>query len=195
MDPVHSSMVAVAAVYGQLGLGVAAVTPEGGDPLDHVLAHLVGHPPEHHVLPVKPVEIIELNRIRQDHIQGKLNIPRSLVGGDEELRAVGVLAAVGHGNHEAVVLQDKVLVLEEVPVDAEKNILPLIRSVGMQTRLGAPLSPSAVVFRDVPALDHEVGDEAVEGAALVPEPEFPRAEGPEKLAVFYILCDFLWICA
>ena len=65
----------------------------------------------------------------------------------------------------------------------KKNILPLIRSVCMQTP-GAPLSPSAVVFRDVPALDHEVGDEAVEGAALVPEPEFPRAEGPEKLAVF-----------
>ena len=115
------SVVAVAAVYGQLGLGVAAVTAEGGDPLDHVLAHLVGHPPEHDVLPVKPVEIInlfELNRIRQDHIQGRLYIPRSLVGGDEELRAVGVLAAVGHGNHEAVVLQDKVLVLEEGPVDA-----------------------------------------------------------------------------
>ena len=50
-------MVAVAAVDGQLGLGVAAVTAEGGDPLDHVLAHLVGHPPEHHVLPVKPYAI------------------------------------------------------------------------------------------------------------------------------------------
>ena len=65
---IRSSVVAVAAVDGQLGLGVAAVTAEGGDPLDHVLAHLVGHPPEHHVLPVKPVGIInlfELIRIRQ----------------------------------------------------------------------------------------------------------------------------------
>ena len=52
------SVVAVASVYGQLGLGVAAVTAEGGDPLDHVLAHLVGHPPEHHVLPIKPVKIV-----------------------------------------------------------------------------------------------------------------------------------------
>ena len=47
-------MVAVAAVDGELGLGVAAVTAESGHPLDHVLAHLVGHTTEHHVLPVKP---------------------------------------------------------------------------------------------------------------------------------------------
>ena len=48
-------------------------------------------------------------------------IPRGLVCCDEELGAVGVLAAVGHRNDEAVVLQDKVLVLEEVPVDAAKH--------------------------------------------------------------------------
>ena len=43
------------------------------------------------------------------------------------------------------------------------------------TLVGAPLSPCAVVFGDVSALDHEVGDEAVEGAALVSEPELTRA--------------------
>ena len=41
------------------------------------------------------------------------------------------------------------------------------------------------MFGDVPALDHEVGDEAVEGAALVPEPEFPSAKGPERETPFY----------
>ena len=44
----------MAAVGGQLGLGAAAVAAEGGDPLDHVLARLVGHAAEHHVLPVEP---------------------------------------------------------------------------------------------------------------------------------------------
>ena len=47
--------------------------------------------------------------------------------------------------------------------------------VEFQFFVGAPLSPCAVVFGDVSALDHEVGDEAVEGAALVSEPELPRA--------------------
>ena len=41
------------------------------------------------------------------------------------------------------------------------------------------------MFGDVAALDHEVGDEAVEGAALVPEPEFPRAKGSESESPFY----------
>ena len=50
----------------------------------------------------------------------------------------------------------------------------------MKTRVGAPLSSGAVVFRDVPALDHELGDQAMEGAALVSEPEFPRAKCPDK---------------
>ena len=54
----------------------------------------------------------------------------------------------------------------------------------MKTRVGAPLSSGAVVFRDVPALDHEVGDQAMEGAALVSEPEFPRAKCPEKKSHF-----------
>ena len=55
-------------------------------------------------------------------------------------------------------------------------------SVGrIQSRVkGAPLSPCAVVFGDVSALDHEVGDEAVEGAALVSEPELTRAKRSEN---------------
>ena len=54
---IRSSVVAVAAVDGQLGLGAAAVAAEGGDPLDHVLARLVGDTAEHHVLPVKPKRV------------------------------------------------------------------------------------------------------------------------------------------
>ena len=54
---IRSSVVAVAAVDGQLGLGAAAVAAEGGDPLDHVLARLVGDTAEHHVLPVEPERV------------------------------------------------------------------------------------------------------------------------------------------
>ena len=55
--------------------------------------------------------------------RGRLSqrVPWSLVRGDEELGAVGVPSAVGHRDHETVVFENEVLVLEEVPIDAEKR--------------------------------------------------------------------------
>ena len=58
-------MVAVAAVDGQFCLWTAAMTPEGGDPIDHVLTHLVGHAAEHHVLTVEPVHFSPFVKVTQ----------------------------------------------------------------------------------------------------------------------------------
>jgi hypothetical protein len=43
------------------------------------------------------------------------------------------------------------------------------------------LAAAAVAFGEVAALDHEVGDDAVEGASLVAEALLPRAERAEVL--------------
>jgi hypothetical protein len=82
--------------------------------------------------------------------------------GDEELRAVGVLAGVGHREQVGLgVLQGEVLVLKLLTVDG--------------------LSSGSVVVGEVSALGHEVLDDPVEGGPLVAEALLPRAEGPEVL--------------
>ena len=79
-------------------------------------------------------------------------------------RALGsclrVGTSVGHGEDAgAVVLELEVLILELVAVDG--------------------LSSSAVVVGEVTALAHEVGDDPVEGAALVAEALLAGAESTE----------------
>lgn len=91
--------------------------------------------------------------------------PGGLDGGDEELGAVGVGASVGHGEDAgAGVLQDEVLVGELLAVDG--------------------LATSAVVVREVAALQHEVGDDTVEGGALVTEAFLSGAQGTEVFTGF-----------
>jgi len=74
--------------------------------------------------------------------------PAGLLGGDEELGSVGVLASVGHAQPTGtVVLQLEVLILEALAID------------------GA--SSGTIALGEVATLDHEVLDDAVELAALV----------------------------
>ena len=76
--------------------------------------------------------------------------PGGLDSADEELRSVGAGASVGHGqNTGAGVLLTEVLVLEFGAVDG--------------------LTASSVTAGEVTTLDHELGDDPVEGRALVVE--------------------------
>lgn len=89
--------------------------------------------------------------------------PRRFHRGDEELGSVGVRAGVGHRHDSGPgVLQGEVLVGEFVAVDG--------------------LATGAVVVGEVAPLAHEVGDDAVEGGALVAEALFACAQGTEVLS-------------
>mmetsp|Transcript_11518 Transcript_11518/g.29170 ORF Transcript_11518/g.29170 Transcript_11518/m.29170 type:complete len:241 (+) Transcript_11518:18-740(+) len=88
---------------------------------------------------------------------------------DEELRPVGVGSGVGHAQRAGPgVLAAEVLVLESLAVDR--------------------LAAGAVAVREVAALDHELGDDSVEGRpleveglALAPLPLLTRAQRAEVL--------------
>lgn len=88
--------------------------------------------------------------------------PGGLHSANKELGAVRVGASVGHRQDAgAGVLQLEVLIGELVAVDG--------------------LAASAVVVGEVAALAHEVGDDAVENGALVPESLLAGAQGAEVL--------------
>merc|ERR1719263_2508505 len=86
--------------------------------------------------------------------------PGRLGRAEEELGPVRAGARVGHAQHAGSrVLQPEVLVLELLAVDR--------------------LAARAVLVREVAALAHEAGDDAVEQAALVAVARLARAELPE----------------
>jgi len=81
-------------------------------------------------------------------------------GGDEELGAVGVGAGVGHRQEPRLgVLQLEVLISKLLAVDG--------------------FATSAVSFRKVATLQHELRDDAVEAGAGITESVLSRAEFPE----------------
>merc|ERR1719188_993448 len=88
--------------------------------------------------------------------------PSCLYSAEEELRAIGVWAGVGHGEDaRARVLQGEVLVRELLSIDG--------------------LAPGPVVVREISTLAHEVRDHPVEAAALEAKALLAGAQGPEVL--------------
>lgn len=84
-------------------------------------------------------------------------------GGDEELRSVGVLASVSHGQEVGLVVSvEEVLVSKLFAVDG--------------------LATSAVVVGEVTSLDHEVRDDSVEDSSSVAETLLASAESAEVLS-------------
>ncbi|CAD2217232.1 hypothetical protein AGDE_04641 [Angomonas deanei] len=86
-------------------------------------------------------------------------------GADEELRTVGVGTGVGHGEGTRA---------EVLPrLTGEGLILELVTVDGLAT--------STVLVGEVTTLAHEVGDDAVEGAAGITEALLASGEGAEVL--------------
>eukprot|EP00964_Phaeocystis_antarctica_P001358 scaffold722_cov64-Phaeocystis_antarctica.AAC.1 len=83
--------------------------------------------------------------------------PRHLLGRDEELRAVGVRARVGHRERARSAVLDREVLVGEPRVAA----LPA-GQCGVDALAATPVAAG-----EVAALDHEAGDHAVEGAARV----------------------------
>ena len=87
--------------------------------------------------------------------------PGRLGRGDEELGAVSVLARVGHRQGELFVFEGEVLIGKSVPVDGS--------------------AAGAVVLIKVAPLDHEAGDNSVEGRTGDSEPVLSGAKGSKIL--------------
>jgi len=101
-----------------------------------------------------------LDHLSEDHVFPIQ--PLGLSGAEEKLGSVGVGSSVGHGqNSGSGVFQSEVLILELVAIDG--------------------LSSSPISGSEVATLAHEVGDDAVEGGPLEPEPLLPGAQGAEVL--------------
>lgn len=95
------------------------------------------------------VDQIETGLVEDSPEDGVLAIePGSGHEGDEELRAIGVLASVGHAQHARLsVVQHKVLILKVLTVDAERS--------------------PAITTGNITSLNHERGNYPVEDAVLV----------------------------
>lgn len=89
--------------------------------------------------------------------------PGGLHGSDEELGTIGVGSSISHREDtRSSVLQEEVLVSELLAIDG--------------------LATSTIVVRKVTTLQHEVGDNTMEGGALVAETLVTNTQGAEVLA-------------
>mmetsp|Transcript_98178 Transcript_98178/g.253894 ORF Transcript_98178/g.253894 Transcript_98178/m.253894 type:complete len:229 (+) Transcript_98178:190-876(+) len=138
-----------AVVDGHLLGGLAGGRAHGLDSCHDV--HAVHNLPEDHVPTIEPL---------------------GLHGTDEELRAVGVGAGVGHAKESwAHVLELEVLVAELRAIDA--------------------FSTGTVTAREIATLDHEVGDDAVELASLVMQRDSRRCRALASFAEMNEVCHRL----
>lgn len=89
--------------------------------------------------------------------------PRGFNSGNEELGAISIGASIGHReNTRTGVLQHEILISKLLAVDG--------------------LASSAIVICEVTSLQHEVGDDTVEGGPLVAETLLPSTQGTEVFA-------------
>ncbi|KNC33742.1 hypothetical protein FF38_09079 [Lucilia cuprina] len=89
--------------------------------------------------------------------------PSGLDGTDEELRTVGVGSSIGHRQNTGTgVLQGEVLISELVAIDG--------------------FTAGTIVVCEITTLAHEVGNDTMEGGALVAETLFTGAESTEILS-------------
>jgi hypothetical protein len=104
-------------------------------------------------------------------------------GGDEELRAIGVLASVCHGQRALLgVLELEVLIGEFVAVDWRNGPL----AVGSQLKVVllselTGLATGTIALGEVTTLNHEVLDDSVEDRALVAKALLAGGESSEVL--------------
>jgi hypothetical protein len=97
--------------------------------------------------------------------------------GNEELAAVGVFAGVGHAEKAlAGVLELEVLIRELCAVDGLSA--STVSSGEITLRVLAVVS-CVEGGRDLPALDHELVDDAVEGGSLISEALLASSKGTE----------------
>jgi hypothetical protein len=143
---------------GDVSLGSTRVGTVGFDLLDEV--HAVLDFTEDDVLAAEGRHEGSVRRPLTNARQSDLLQPRGLDGGNEELRTVGVGSSVGHGQQSRLgVLELEVLIGKLVAVDG--------------------LSTGTVSVGEVTTLQHEVGDDSVEGRSGVTETLFTSAQGSE----------------
>lgn len=105
-------------------------------------------------------------------------------GGDEELRTVGILAGIGHGEETLLrVLKLEVLVRELLAIDYENLPSVIVKKpVTVIGRRRTRLATGTITLGEITALDHELLDDTVESRALVTEAVCTGSQSSEVLS-------------
>ncbi len=107
--------------------------------------------------------------------------PRGDDGGDEELRAVGVLARVRHREQEGLVVLDLEILIWRYACQSTTALQQGIAERTSELLAIDGLATGAIALGKVATLQHEIGNHAVEGRARVAEVVLASAELAEVL--------------